>query len=41
MAYELTHDAYGKSQNRLMRVVRDTPRWAATSARVGALPGVI
>ena len=26
MAYELTDDAYGKSQNRLMRVVRDTPR---------------
>ena len=23
MAYELTHDAYGKAQNRLMRVVRD------------------
>jgi urate oxidase len=26
MPYELTHDAYGKSQNRLMRVVRDSPR---------------
>lgn len=26
MGFELTHDAYGKSQNRLMRVVRDTDR---------------